>query len=426
MKVIEIDINNIKEYENNPRNNEVSIEPVARSIEEFGFKVPIIIDKNNIIVAGHTRLKAAKKLKFKTIPCVIAEDLTNDQIKAFRLADNKTSELAEWDFEKLEEELKELQNLDLGFSMLDFGFKVKEATDTEEEVEEDNFNIEEEIEEITEPITKEGYIYILGNHKLICGDATKKETYKILMQNEKADLIVTDPPYNVAVTNSKGMTIENDNITDKQFKELLYRAFNNISRNLKPGGAFYIWYADSEAINFRNACRNNNLDIKQCLIWVKNGINLGKQDYQWKHEPCLYGWKEGATHYFIDDRTQETVIEDRININKLKKEEMKDLIKELLKDRTATTIIREDKPLENTEHPTMKPIKLLSRHIRNSSKTNEIVLDTFGGSGSTLIACEQLNRQCRMIELDPKYCDVIVKRWEEYTGLKAKLINKEE
>lgn len=415
MNIIEVNINEIKEYENNPRHNELAIEPVANSIENFGFKVPIIIDKDYVIVAGHTRVLAAKKLGLEKVPCIIANDLTEEQIKAFRLADNKVGEIAEWDFEKLEEELMAIQDIDM--SMFSFDIDIDIIP------EEDDFDVEEALEEIEEPVTSYGDIYLLGNHKLICGDSTNPDDVNLLMGDSLADLLLTDPPYNVNVSNSQGMTIKNDNMEDSEFKKFLHNTFKNASKHLKKGGAFYVWHGDSETVNFRNACDNNNLTVKQCLIWVKNGMIMGRQDYQWKHEPCLYGWKDGASHYFIDDRTQETVIEDKIDINKLKKDEMKNLIKQLLEDRISTTIIREDKPIKNTDHPTMKPIKLIARQIKNSTKKDELILDLFGGSGSTLIAAEQLNRKCNMVEYDPKYCDVIVRRWEELTGQKAVLLN---
>lgn len=415
MNIIEVNINEIKEYENNPRHNELAIEPVANSIENFGFKVPIIIDKDYVIVAGHTRILAAKKLGLEKVPCIIANDLTEEQIKAFRLADNKVGEIAEWDFEKLEEELMAIQDIDM--SMFSFDIDIDIIP------EEDDFDVEEALEEIEEPVTSYGDIYLLGNHKLICGDSTNPDDVNLLMGDSLADLLLTDPPYNVNVSNSQGMTIKNDNMEDSEFKKFLHNTFKNASKHLKKGGAFYVWHGDSETVNFRNACDNNNLTVKQCLIWVKNGMIMGRQDYQWKHEPCLYGWKDGASHYFIDDRTQETVIEDKIDINKLKKDEMKNLIKQLLEDRISTTIIREDKPIKNTDHPTMKPIKLIARQIKNSTKKDELILDLFGGSGSTLIAAEQLNRKCNMVEYDPKYCDVIVRRWEELTGQKAVLLN---
>lgn len=414
MNIVYKNIEELIEYENNPRNNQNAIIPVAESIKEFGFKVPIIIDKNNVIIAGHTRKKASEHLGIETVPCIIADDLTPEKIQAFRLADNKTAEFAEWDMEKLNEELAQLTAFDVDMSSFGFDFDF----DTNN-VDEDDFDVETALDEVEEPISQPGDVYILGNHRLMCGDSTKKEDVSRLMNGQTADLLLTDPPYNVAVENSQGMTIANDNMKDSEFKKFLNSAMENASNHLKKGGAFYVWHGDSESINFRTACFNNNLLVKQCLIWVKNGFIMGRQDYQWKHEPCLYGWKEGSAHYFIDDRTQETVIEDKININALKKEEMKELIKELLQDKVATTIIREDKPVKNTDHPTMKPLKLLAKQIKNSSRKNEVVLDLFGGSGSTLMSCEQLERTCYMMEFDPKYCDVIIKRWEEYTGKKA-------
>lgn len=417
MNIIYKNTEELVEYGNNPRNNQNAIIPVAESIKEFGFKVPIIIDKYNVIIAGHTRKKAAEHLGIEEVPCIIADDLTPEKIQAFRLADNKTAEFAEWDMDKLNEELSQLTAFDIDMSS--FGFDIDFDISN---VDEDDFDIETALEEIEEPASKPGEIYQLGTHRLMCGDSTQKDDVMRLMNGQEADLLLTDPPYNVAVENSQGMTIANDNMKDSEFKAFLNAAMANASNHLKPGGAFYVWHGDSESINFRTACFDNNLMVKQCLIWVKNGFIMGRQDYQWKHEPCLYGWKEGAAHYFIDDRTQDTVIEDKININALKKEEMKELIKELLEDKVSTTIIREDKPTKNTDHPTMKPLKLLAKQIKNSSRKDEIVLDLFGGSGSTLMSCEQLNRTCYMMEYDPKYCDVIINRWEELTGKKVEKI----
>ena len=376
MQVVDIDIKELTPYEKNPRKNDEAVQYVAESIKQFGFKVPIVIDKNNVIIAGHTRYKAAKKLKLKTVPCLIADDLTDEQIKAFRLADNKVAEFSEWDFDLLELELKELENFDLDFDLTDFGFEdIFDGTEiTAEEAEEDNID---DIELPKEPKSKLGDIYQLGNHRLMCGDSTSINDVELLMDNNLADMVLTDPPYNIDISNTKGLKIKNDNMGDDEFFKFLSSAFFNLEKSLKLGGAFYIWFATRESINFRQALNKNNLVVRQELIWNKNHMVIGRQDYQWKHEPCLYGWKDGAAHYFVDDRTQ-------------------------------TTVIDEDKPQVNDLHPTMKPIKLLARQISNSSRTNEIVLDLFGGSGSTLIACEQLNRRCFMMELDPKYVDVII------------------
>ena len=238
------------------------------------------------------------------------------------------------------------------------------------------------------------------------------------------DLLITDPPYNVDYEGGTGLKIMNDSMGKEQFYNFLLDFYKNAHSVMKPGAAFYIWHGDNERYNFQGACESAGLTVKQCLIWNKNAFVIGRQDYQWKHEPCLYGWKEGAAHYFIDDRTQSTVIEDQQpDFKTMKKAELIELLEGIYADRISTTVINEDKPARNDIHPTMKPIKLLARLIKNSSKPKDKILDPFGGSGSTLIACEQLNRKCYMMELDPKYCDVIVKRWEEYTGQKAKRIN---
>lgn len=410
-------------YEKNPRRNDKAVKYVAESIKQFGFQQPIVIDKDNIIVAGHTRYKASKKLGLKTVPCLVADDLTEQQIKAYRLADNKVAEKAEWDFELLDQELADL----FDFDMMSLGFEDDEENDAEPEVMEDGF---EPVIPKT-PKAKAGDIYQLGNHRLMCGDSTKDEDVIQLMNGKLADLVVTDPPYNVdygskaEAINKYGYNfsdrhIENDYMPQEQFISFLDNAFRNLSESLKPGGAFYIWHASITIYEFETALRLNNLKSRQQLIWNKNSIVLGRQDYQWKHEPCLYGWKEGAAHYFVDDRKQTTVIEDKgIEINKLSKDEMKQLLKQIFSDKTSTTIINEDKPHNSVEHPTMKPLKLLERHVKNSSKPNELVLDLFGGSGSTMMTCEQLNRTCYMMEFDPKYVDVIIQRWENFTEKKA-------
>lgn len=406
----------ISPYEKNPRRNDEAVRYVAASIKKFGFKQPIVIDKDGIIVAGHTRYKAARKLNLKAVPCIVADDLTDEQIKAYRLADNKVAEKSEWDFDLLDEELQDL----VGIDMTEFGFEEEEQPEEELEAEEDGYDEDPPVE----PRTKPGDIYKLGNHILMCGDSTNSKDVEKLMNGETADLVVTDPPYNVAVKNSKGMTIENDDMDSTQFGEFLTACFANLESNLKAGGAFYVWYASREHINFEKSLNNVGLKVRQQLVWNKNAFILGRQDYHWKHELCLYGWKDGESHYFIDDRTQSTVFEDKgIDIKKLKKEEMIKLLEEILSDKRSTTVINEDRPTENDLHPTMKPIKLIARLIKNSSRQNEIVLDLFGGSGSTLITCEQLNRQCRMMEYDPRYADVIVDRWEQFTGEKAVLLN---
>ncbi|MBC2722022.1 DNA modification methylase [Desulfosporosinus sp.] len=383
MIITELPIGELIPYENNPRKNDSAVEVVAHSIQEFGFKIPVIIDAENVIVCGHTRVKAAKKLGLKTIPCLRADDLTEDQIKAFRLADNKTAEYAEWDFEKLEVELK---GIDFDMTLFDF-----EPPETE--VADDDFDLEEALDEIDDPVTQNGDVWLLGHHRLACGDSTKPSDMDKLMDNQQADLVLTDPPYNVDYeggTKDK-LKIQNDKMNDDKFLQFLTDAFTRMHEHSKKGAAIYVFHADSEGYNFRNAFKLAGYSLRQCLVWAKNSLVLGRQDYQWQHEPILYGWKDGASHVWYGDRKQ-------------------------------TTLIKYDKPQRNADHPTMKPVGLCGYFIANSSKEGDIVLDPFGGSGSTLMACEQNGRSCYTMEMDPKYCDVIVHRYEELTGQKAQRI----
>ena len=386
MDIINIALKDLKPYENNPRKNDDAVKYVAESIKEFGFKVPIVIDKDNVIVAGHTRYKAAKKLGMTEIPCIIADDLTDEQIKAFRLADNKVAEKAEWDFDLLNTELDDIIDLDMEL----FGFE-DALQDNAEEAIEDEF----EVELPPEPKSKLGDIYQLGNNRLMCGDSTVLEDVEKLMGGEQADMLLTDPPYNV---NYEGKTkdklkIKNDKMDNDNFRQFLTDAFSNADMVMKPGAVFYIWHADSEGYNFRGACFDAGWTVRQCLIWNKNSMVMGRQDYQWKHEPCLYGWKEGAGHLWASDRKQ-------------------------------TTVINFDKPTRNDMHQTMKPIPLFDYQIKNNTKGGDVVLDLFGGSGTTIMACEQNGRRGYSMEYDPRYVDVIVDRWEKFTGAKAVLLNK--
>ena len=376
-------ISDLKPYKNNPRKNDKAVDAVAASIKAFGFKQPVVIDDNGEIIAGHTRLKAAKKLGIKTVPCIVADDLTPEQIKAYRLADNKTAELAEWDMELLPLELDDLQEFDMTL----FGFEMPKGR---AEAIEDDY----EISVPAEPRTKPGEIYQLGRHRLMCGDATSADCVQVLTGGAQMDMLLTDPPYNVAYTGktSDALTIANDKQDADAFRAFLTDAFQAANNAMKPGAVFYIWHADSEGLNFRAACAAAGFTVRQCLIWCKNTMVLGRQDYQWKHEPCLYGWKDGAGHLWASDRKQ-------------------------------TTVLNFDRPTRSKEHPTMKPVKLFDYQIQNNTKGGDCVLDLFGGSGTTLIACEQNGRNAYVMELDPKYCDVIIHRWEKLTGEKAKRIS---
>ena len=321
MNIVMKKLTELKEYENNPRNNDEAVDAVARSIEEFGFKVPIVITSDHVIIAGHTRLKASKQLGLKEVPCIVADDLTDEQIKAFRLADNKTAELASWDFSKLEDEL-ELIEMDMSL----FGFEDLEL-DVPDNATDDDFDPDAEITE--NPYAKKGDIFVLGDHRVMCGDSTEESEVDKLIQGDVIDLTFTDPPYNVDYEGTAGK-IMNDKMEDNTFYLFLFKAFENIFKHTKPGGGIYVCHADTEGLNFRNAYKDAGFKLASCLIWVKNALVLGRQDYHWRHEPILYGWKEGAAHYFIDDRSQDTIWEY-------------------------------NKPRKNEEHPTMKPLELCGR-----------------------------------------------------------------
>lgn len=421
VKIIDKPIEWLRPYENNPRNNDQAVEAVANSIKEFGFKVPIVATIDGEIVNGHTRFKAAKFLKLKTVPVLIADDLTEEQIKAFRLADNKTGELADWDIELLYSELEDLT----GFDMTMFGFEdIDFSLDDFEEVEkEEGEEVDTDSEE--KPKVEYGDIYQLGRHRLMCGDSTSAEDMARLIDGAVIDLYVTDPPYNVAYQGGtdEAMTIMNDSMDDVSFRQFLRDAFAVANNHLKSGGAFYIWHADSEGLNFRAAVKETGWLLKQSIIWVKNAIVLGRQDYQWKHEPCLYGWKDGASHYFVDNRSLATVIEeDEENLKEMTKSELLSYIK-TMQDTSPTTVFYEDKPVRNDIHPTMKPLKLIARCVLNSSKKGDKVLDSFNGGGSTLMVCERSERICYAMELDPVYVERTIKRWEEETGLTAEKVS---
>lgn len=425
MRIVEKKIDALKPYEQNPRCNDNAVESVAASIREFGFKVPLVIDKDGIIVAGHTRHKAAKLLGLEKVPCIVADDLTPEQIKAFRLADNKVGELATWDT-KLE--FLELSELDkIGFDMSMFGFEPIQSTDRGEIVE----DAAPEPDTTKPAITKRGDIWQLGRHRLICGDSTNADTVQKLTAGAAVDMILTDPPYNVDYGakndmlnradkgNRNARAIENDKMSDSNFYAFLLDVYNNLFAAAKEGAAIYICHADTESVNFINAFREAGFYLSERLVWNKNFMVLGRCDYHWKHEPILYGWKPGAAHYFTDSRSETTVLEDKPNLNKMSKPELRALIKELMEQGPPSTVIDMDKPIKNADHPTMKPVKLMAYLIRNSSRPGEIVLDVFGGSGSTLMAAEQTGRTCYTCELDERYCDVIIKRWEAFTGDKA-------
>lgn len=403
----------IRPYDDNPRRNEAAVGPVANSIKEFGFQSPIIVDRDGVIIAGHTRYKAAKRLGLKEVPVVFATELTPEQAQAYRIADNSTGELAEWDPALLLQELEGLK-----YNMADFGLDLQ-LDKVVDEAKDDEY----EVEVPAEPITKPGDVWILGDHRVMCGDSTNAQDIARLMAGEQADLLLTDPPYNVNYEGSNGKKIKNDNMDGSLFRQFLLQAFSRAIEVCRTGAAAYIFHADTEGENFRAMFREAGWELHGCLVWVKNSMVLGHADYQWQHEPCLYGWKPGARHYFTSDRSVTTVIDDAKpeDLKKMKKDQLLEWAtkaQEFL-SRQESTVLRYDKPRANSEHPTMKPVPLCGHLVKNSSRPGQLVLDTFGGSGSTLIACEQLLRRCYVMEFDPRYVDVIVDRWESFTGQKA-------
>ena len=394
MNIQKINILKLKPSEYNPRKDlkpeDEEYKKIKNSILEFGYVSPIIINSDMTVIGGHQRLKVLKELGYEQIQCIIV-NLDKNKEKALNLALNKIS--GEWDDEKLEQILAELKETDIDMNIT--GFSNDEIDDILKEVlgsKEDDFDTEEALNEIEEPVTKVGDIWLLGRNRLMCGDSTQKEDVMRLMNNQKADMLLTDPPYNVDYEGVAGK-IENDNMNETEFYNFLLDAFRNMNEIAREGCTFYSFHADTEGLNFRRAFKEAGFKLAQCLVWVKNTFVMGRQDYQWKHEPILYGWKEGSAHYFVDDRSQSTVLEF-------------------------------DKPTKNAEHPTMKPIDLLVYLIKNSSKENDLIVDLFAGSGSSMIAAEETKRICYTMELDPKYCDVVVKRWETLTGQKAKLETK--
>ena len=376
---------------NSRTHSDEQVAQIAASIKEFGWTNPILVDGEGVIIAGHGRLMAARKLGYSEVPTIELRDLTEAQKKAYVIADNRLALNAGWDNEMLTLELGELAaegyNLDL------LGFDTKELDALLEPQVVDGRVDEDEVPDVgPEPITKPGDVWVLGRHRLMCGDSTSMEHLSQLCQGQLVDMWLTDPPYNVAYEGKTkdSLTIKNDEMGDEQFRQFLRDAYTAADTVMKPGAVFYIWHADSEGYNFRGAAKDAGWTVRQCLIWKKSTMVMGRQDYHWKHEPCLYGWKEGAGHLWASDRKQ-------------------------------TTILEFDKPSRNGEHPTMKPVALFEYQMLNNTKGGDLVLDSFGGSGTTLIAAEKNGRVARLMELDPKYCDVIVKRWEEFTGKKAVL-----
>jgi len=383
-------VNTLIPYANNSRtHDDAQVAQIAASIKEFGFRNPILVDGVGII-AGHGRLLAARKLGLDKVPTIDCSDMTETQKKAYIIADNKLALNSGWDTNLLSLELQELDTNGFNLELLGFDSKELDELLAPEVVE--GLTDEDAVPDVPdEPKTKLGDIYILGNHRLMCGDSCSiTDVEKLMGVGGGVDMLLTDPPYNVAYEGAtkEKLTIINDSMGNEEFRQFLRDAFVSANTVMKAGAVFYIWHADSESYNFRGAAQDAGWKVRQCLIWKKSSMVMGRQDYHWKHEPCLYGWKEGAGHLWATDRKQ-------------------------------TTILEFDKPSRNGEHPTMKPVALFEYQMLNNTKGGDIVLDLFGGSGTTMLAAEKHGRHAYVMELDPKYCDVIVKRWEDFTGKQA-------
>ncbi len=374
-----VNIDKLVPYARNARtHSKEQILQLRASLRDFGFVNPVIVDKDLNIIAGHGRILAAKEEGVKEVPCVFAEHLSEAQKRAYIIADNRLALNAGWDAEMLSVEISDLQGVDFDISLLGFDdAELNKLLGDIDGVQDDDFDVDAELQKPA--TTKLGDLWLLGNHRLVCGDSTKAETFELLMDGKQANLTVTDPPYNVNYEGTTGK-IKNDNMGNEAFYDFLFASFKNIEAVMAKDASLYVFHADTEGLNFRKAFSDAGFYLSGTCIWKKQSLVLGRSPYQWQHEPVLFGWKKSGKHNWYADRKQ-------------------------------TTIWEFEKPKKNTDHPTMKPVTLVAYPILNSSLTNCIVLDPFGGSGSTLIACEQTNRICHMIELDEKFCDVIVKRF---------------
>jgi len=381
-----VNIDKLVPYARNARtHSKEQILQLRASLREFGFVNPVIVDKDLNIIAGHGRVLAAKEEGITEVPCVFAEHLTEAQKRAYIIADNRLALNAGWDSEMLSVELSELQGVDFDLSLLGFDdAELNKLLGSIEDVKDDDFDVDEELSKPA--ITKLGDLWLLGQHRLVCGDSTKAETFNLLMDGKLANLTVTDPPYNVNYEGTAGK-IRNDNMADEKFYQFLLDAFTLTEKAMAKDASIYVFHADTEGLNFRRAFDAAGFYLSGTCIWKKQSLVLGRSPYQWQHEPILFGWKKNGKHAWYSDRKQSTIWEF-------------------------------DKPKKNADHPTMKPVPLVAYPILNSSMTGCIVLDPFGGSGSTLIACEQTKRICYTVELDEKFCDVIVKRYIEQVGSK--------
>lgn len=404
-------------YARNARtHSDEQVGQIAASIKEWGWTTPVLVDEDGSIIAGHGRTLAAQRLKMTEVPVMVAKGWSDAKKRAYIIADNKLALNAGWDESMLNLELGELQ--DLGFDISLTGFGKNELAELMAEEPTEGLTDENAVPEVPEKYkSQRGDVWLLGEHRLMCGDSTQADDLAKLMDGDKADLVWTDPPYNVAVDGKAGK-IMNDDMSDAEFRKFLNEVYARYFENMREGAVIYVAHPEVERAAFSECLVDSGLKISQVLIWVKQSGTLSRKDFNWKHEPIIYGWKEGAAHYFCKDFTLTSVIDDDLDIDKMKKDDMVAMLKQI-KEQMPTTVIRHDRPTKSDLHPTMKPVSLVQRMVEWSSMDGWIVLDLFGGSGSTLIACQKANRRARLMELDPKFCDVIVKRYQEFTGKKA-------
>lgn len=379
---LQLDPDNAREHD------DANLEAIKSSLGKFGQRKPIVV-ADGVVIAGNGTMLAAQALGWKEIDTVSADDLDELERKAYAIADNRTAELAKWNQEKLAQALADITEIgdELGEAS---GFDHEAIVDlVSQELGEPAEIVEDEVPEVEEEtVTQPGDLWVLGEHRLLCGDSTRGSDFEALMAGARSDLLLTDPPYNVAYEGGTGLTIQNDNMADGDFRKFLATMFEHAFAAMKPGAAFYVWHGPTESYNFHGGVRDCGQEIRQCLVWDKGSLVMGRQDYQWRHEACLYGWKSGAAHSWYSDRKQ-------------------------------TTLLNFAKPSRSAEHPTMKPVEMIAYQMGNSTGPQGLVLDPFLGSGTTLIAAEQLGRKCYGLELDPRYCDVIVRRWHKLTGQRA-------
>lgn len=425
MKVEKIRVSDLKPYENNAKiHTPEQVEQIKRSVLEFGFNDPIAVDENNMVIEGHGRLLAVQAMGWTEVDCIRLDGMTDDQKRAYIHIHNQLTMNTGFDLDILEQELKSIEGIDMAF----FGFDMDFELDSDFTFD-DGENAASEVEAAASekgPRAKRGQVWQLGRHRLMVGDSTSTDDVDKLTGGEAMDLCVTYPPYNVDYVGktADALTIQNDSMDEHSFYSFLHAFYQQMLWALKPGGSYYIFHADSAGLTFRSALQEAGGQVKQNLIWVKNSMVLGRQDYQWKHEPILYGWKDGAGHYFTKDRCQTTVFEDKPDLKNMTREDLVQLSQFLLaKMESLGSVIHHDRPSRSELHPTMKPVALCGKLIQNSSRRGDKVIDFFGGSGSTLMACEETGRVCYTMELDPRYADVIITRWEDSTGERAVLLN---